>query len=58
VPHLLAAITGLAALLHARGVAFETIKYLGVAYLLWMAWRDTGALQVEGVPTATSRRAC
>ncbi|MGC4111535.1 MAG: LysE family translocator [Nocardioides sp.] len=44
-PHLLAAITGLAALLHASGVAFETIKYAGVAYLLWMAWgtwRETG----------------
>lgn len=48
-PHLVAAITGLAAVLHASGVAFQTIKYLGVAYLLWMAWatwRDTGALSV------------
>jgi threonine/homoserine/homoserine lactone efflux protein len=60
VPHLLAAITGLAAVLHASGVAFETIKYLGVAYLLWMAWstwRDTGALRVEDAPRAGSRRA-
>jgi threonine/homoserine/homoserine lactone efflux protein len=49
-PHLLAAITGLAALLQASGVAFEVVKYAGVAYLLWMAWatwRDTGALQVS-----------
>jgi len=49
VPHLVAAITGLAAVLHASGVAFQVIKYLGVAYLLWMAWttwRDTGALAV------------
>jgi threonine/homoserine/homoserine lactone efflux protein len=48
-PHLVAALTGLAAVLHASGVAFQTIKYLGVAYLLWMAWstwRDTGALSV------------
>lgn len=48
-PHMVAAITGLAAVLHASGVAFQTIKYLGVAYLLWMAWatwRDTGALAV------------
>jgi threonine/homoserine/homoserine lactone efflux protein len=47
VPHVLAAITGLAALLHASGVAFEVVKYLGVAYLLWMAlttWRDHGVL--------------
>jgi threonine/homoserine/homoserine lactone efflux protein len=35
---MLAAITGLAALLHASAVAFEVIKYLGVAYLLYMAW--------------------
>jgi threonine/homoserine/homoserine lactone efflux protein len=50
VPHMLAAITGLAALLHASGVAFAVIKYLGVAYLVYMAWatwRDTGALRVE-----------
>lgn len=50
VPHLVAAVTGLAALLHASGVAFVVVKYLGVAYLLWMAWstwRDTGALSVD-----------
>ena len=59
VPHLVAAVTGLAAVLHASGVAFETIKFLGVAYLLWMAWstwRDTGALRVEDAPRAGSRR--
>jgi threonine/homoserine/homoserine lactone efflux protein len=38
VPHLAAAITGTAALLRASGLAFETIKVLGVAYLLHMAW--------------------
>ncbi len=50
VPHMLAAITGLAAVLHASALAFEIIKYLGVAYLLYMAWatlRETGALSVE-----------
>lgn len=50
VPHMLAAITGLAALLHASGTAFEIIKYLGVAYLLYMAWttlRAKGGLTVE-----------
>src|SRR5687767_12686508 len=49
-PHLIAAVTGLAALLHASGVAFQTIKYAGVAYLLYMAWatwRDHGALAVD-----------
>ena len=49
VPHMAAAITGLAALLHASAIAFDTLKYLGVAYLLYMAWstlRARGALQV------------
>jgi threonine/homoserine/homoserine lactone efflux protein len=51
VPHMLAAITGLAAILHTSALAFEIIKYLGVAYLLYMAWatlRETGTLSVEG----------
>ena len=50
VPHMLAAMLGLAAVLHTSALAFEIIKYLGVAYLLWMAWatlRETGALSVE-----------
>ncbi|MEX2009198.1 MAG: LysE family translocator [Dongiaceae bacterium] len=50
VPHMAAAITGLAALLHASALAFQTLKYLGVAYLLYMAWsalRERGALRVE-----------
>jgi threonine/homoserine/homoserine lactone efflux protein len=50
VPHMAAAITGLAALLHTSALAFEIIKYLGVAYLLYMAWntlRERGALSVE-----------
>lgn len=52
-PHLLAAITGLAAVLHASGVAFAVIKWLGVAYLLYMAWgtwRDRSELTVEAQP--------
>jgi threonine/homoserine/homoserine lactone efflux protein len=50
VPHLIAALTGLAALLHASALAFEIVKYAGVAYLLYMAWqslREGGALKVE-----------
>jgi threonine/homoserine/homoserine lactone efflux protein len=50
VPHMAAAIMGLAALLHTSAVAFETLKYLGVAYLLYMAWnalKEKGALSVE-----------
>ena len=51
IPHMAAAITGLAALLYASALAFEIIKYLGVAYLLYLAWttlREHGALSVEG----------
>src|SRR5436190_23624248 len=45
----MAAITGLAALLHTSALAFQSLKYLGVAYLLYMAWgtlREKGALTV------------
>ena len=38
-PHMVAAVAGLAALLYASSLAFATLKYLGVAYLLFLAWR-------------------
>jgi threonine/homoserine/homoserine lactone efflux protein len=50
IPHMAAAILGLAALLHTSALAFQTLKYLGVAYLLYMAWsalREHGALRVD-----------
>lgn len=50
VPHLVAAITGTAALLRAGGFAFEALKIAGVLYLLYMAWstwRDKGMLSVD-----------
>src|SRR5512135_2457613 len=50
VPHMAAAIMGLAALLHTSALAFQTLKYLGVAYLLYMAWnalKEQGPLRVE-----------
>lgn len=50
VPHLLAAVTGLAALLHASATAFEVLRYAGVAYLLymgWATWRSPAALEVR-----------
>ena len=49
IPHMIAAITGLAALLHTSAVAFQTLKYVGVTYLLFIAWRtlkEKGALTV------------
>ncbi len=57
VPHMIAAITGLAAILNASAVAFTVIKWLGVAYLLFLAWqtlRDRSAITVqEDAPTVS-----
>jgi threonine/homoserine/homoserine lactone efflux protein len=50
IPHMAAAIGGLAAILHTSALAFHTFKYVGVAYLLYMAWnalREKGSLNVE-----------
>src|SRR4029078_12069723 len=49
VPHMAAAVFGLAALLHTSALAFQILKYAGVAYLLYMAWmtlKESGALSV------------
>lgn len=57
VPHMIAAITGLATVLHASAVAFQTVKYLGVVYLLYMAWtilKEKGALAVEAETASRS----
>ncbi|MFB8243506.1 LysE family translocator [Streptomyces sp. NPDC055952] len=60
VPHLLATVTGAAALLHASATAFQVLKYAGVAYLLFMAWatlRDKDALAAgEGEAAPPSAR--
>jgi threonine/homoserine/homoserine lactone efflux protein len=59
VPHMAAAVMGLAALLHTSALAFQVLKYLGVAYLLYMAWatlREHGALRVEQEVSARSAR--
>ena len=57
VPHLLAAMLGLAAVLHTSALAFATLKWLGVAWLLYMAWqalRQRGALAVDNRVDARS----
>lgn len=49
-PAALASIIGLAALLHTSALAFQVIKFLGVAYLFYMAWkivRDDTVMEVS-----------
>src|ERR1043166_1778067 len=56
-PHLAAAMLGLAAVLHASALAFAALKWLGVTYLLYMAWqalRQRGALAVDSRVDARS----
>jgi len=60
VPHLLASIFGLAALLHVSAVAFHTLRWAGVAYLIylaWTMWRQSDALALDANPaeSASSR---
>ena len=50
IPHILASVVGLAALLHASALAFEVLRYIGVAYLLFIAWsllRESNALDLD-----------
>ena len=57
-PHLILALTGAAALLAASPVAFQVLKWLGVAYLLYVAWgmwRGSGALATtDSAPADTA----
>jgi threonine/homoserine/homoserine lactone efflux protein len=49
-PHLVATVLGLAALMHTSAVAFQMLKYAGVVYLLYLAcatWRDKSAFEVD-----------
>ena len=58
-PHMAAAITGLAALMYTSSIAFQALKIAGVAYLLFMAvmtLREHGALRVETDPRERSAR--
>ena len=56
VPAAVASIIGLAAILHTSALAFQVLKYLGVAYLFYMAWkilRDGAAMEVSGDKSQT-----
>ena len=58
VPHMAAAIAGLAAILHTSALAFESFKWAGVAYLLFLAWqtlRERGAMQIDTEGESTKR---
>ena len=59
IPHMAAAIGGLAAILHTSALAFQSFKYAGVAYLLYLAWsalREKGALEVKSQAGERSAR--
>jgi threonine/homoserine/homoserine lactone efflux protein len=50
VPHLLATVLGLAAVMHTSALAFQVLKFAGVAYLFYLAfatWRDRSAFEVD-----------
>lgn len=57
VPHLVATVLGLAAVMHTSALAFQVLKYAGVAYLFyvaWATWRDKSAFAVDGSVSRTT----
>jgi threonine/homoserine/homoserine lactone efflux protein len=53
IPHLVASILGLSAILHMSALAFQVLKIVGSLYLLylaWSMWRDTGNLSLDQSP--------
>lgn len=53
-PHLMATVLGLAAVMHTSALAFQTLKYAGVVYLFYVAyatWRDRSAFTIDGNPS-------
>jgi threonine/homoserine/homoserine lactone efflux protein len=56
-PHIAASLLGIAALLHTSAVVFQIFKFVGVAYLLYLAWgiwRESGRMQINQPKTQTS----
>jgi threonine/homoserine/homoserine lactone efflux protein len=59
VPAMVAAMLGLAAVLHTSALAFSVLKWCGVGYLLymaWQAWRESGALAIDMQPSSRTAR--
>ena len=57
VPHLLATVLGLAAIMHTSALAFQALKFAGVAYLIYLAyatWTDRTGFTAEESTTARS----
>ncbi len=57
VPHILASILGLSALLNMSAQVFSVLKLAGAAYLLylaWAMWREAGELEINDKNTETS----
>jgi threonine/homoserine/homoserine lactone efflux protein len=53
VPHLVATVLGLSAVMHTSALAFQALKYAGVAYLFYLAyatWRDKRAFALDTTP--------
>lgn len=57
IPHLLATVLGLSAVMHTSALAFQGLKYAGAAYLFYLAlitWRDKAAFAVDKTPAAAT----
>ncbi|MEH6775894.1 MAG: LysE family translocator [Cereibacter changlensis] len=57
--HMVAAMAGLAAVLHTSAVLFQLVKFAGVAYLLWMAWatlQGSGGMRIDAAEPGTAGR--
>ena len=53
VPHLVATVLGLSAVMHTSALAFQVLKYAGAIYLFYLAyatWRDKTAFALDQTP--------
>lgn len=59
VPHLIASILGISAIMHMSALAFQIIKYIGTIYLLYLAysmWKETGGLHINSTFSTHQKR--